>query len=429
MRSIVRGAGLILVGCAALRGAAAEEIPTVHVPAEFATIQEAVDSIGSYGVVAVDAGTYGPFTVDRARKVTIIGTTDAVIDGGSEPAITVIDGSQIVVEGFTVVSSDVGVSLVRGYDVTVQDVIVQSAGSDGIRADTVTDVTITGNRVETAGGTAISVTATTSEILDPVTVTSNTVLAAGGDGIFVHNIGDGADVVVTDNVVTDVGGRGIRTECGMTLDLSRNDVRSTGDAAVSVDRVYDRVSVTENTVLDAGGAGIDVQGTPNVDVLDNSIVGTGADGVTVSSNDVEIDRNSVTGAGDAGIRVLHSDDRNNPYYGVPDAEASIGDNVVTQPAGTGIVLDHARPIDVVGNTVTEPGVHGIVLDGTRGVRVMDNDVAGAGSCGFRLAGGAQGNVLTGNTAEDCTRGLWARGVAKKNRIARSNDFGRRRARR
>jgi len=434
MRSIVGGLTVVVVGCVALRGAAGGTFPTVYVPGQYATIQEAVDAVGSGGIVEVAPGNYGPVTIGRSASnpyggvsvtsVTLRGVGAAVIDGGTQPAISVIDGNQVVVDGFTVLSQGIGVSVVHGFDVTVQNVTVRSAGSDGIRADTVTDVTITGNRIESAGGTGISVRATTSEVYGPLTVTSNTVLAAGGDGIMVHNLGDGANTVISDNVVTNVQGHGIRSECGMTLHVEHNDVSATGQAAVSVIQVNDRVTVSQNTVTDAGGAGIDLADAPHVTVTDNSIVGTGGDGVTlVSVPDMAIDRNVVTAAGDAGIRVTQESDSDYTRIAAPGGDPTIRGNVVTSPLGTGIVLDHARPIDVAGNTINDPGVHGIELDGARGVTVTGNEVTGAVSCGFRLENGARRNVLAGNTATDCTPGLWAPGVTrKKNRISGSNRF-------
>jgi parallel beta-helix repeat protein len=434
MRSIVRGLTVVVVGCVALRGAAAGVLPTVYVPGQFATIQEAVDSIAAGGTVEVAPGNYGPVTIGRAAanqygavsvsRVTLRGVGAAVIDGGAQPAITVIDGNDVVVDGFTVTSESVGVSVVRGFGVTVQNVTVQSAGSDGIRADTVTDVKLMDNRIESAGGTGINVSATTSELFGPLTVSSNTVLAAGGDGIMVHNLGDGAETVISGNVVTNVQGRGIRSECGMTLHVEHNDVSTTGQTAVSIFQVNDRVTVSQNTISDAGGAGIDLLNAPHVAVTDNSIAGTGGDGVTlVSAPDVTVDRNVVTSAGDAGIRVSQDSDADYTRIAAPGGDPTIRDNVVTSPLGTGIVLDHARPIDVAGNTITDPGVHGIELDGARGVNVTGNEVTGAASCGFRLENGARRNVLAGNTATDCTPGLWAPGVTrKKNRIAGSNRF-------
>jgi hypothetical protein len=261
----------------------------VLVPEDFATIQEAVDSIRRGGIVEVGAGTYGPVRLGTdvgfgisLENVTIRGTTDAVIDGGGEPAISVLSARDVVVDGFTVVSQDAGVSVSQGENVAVRNVTVAAAGTDGIRVEAVTDVSVTGNRVESAGGTGISVTAGTGETYGPLVVTGNTVVSAGGDAIRVHNIGDGAEVVVSGNTVESAAARGIRTECGMTLDLSDNDVRATGGAGISVDRVVDRTSVTQNTVTDAGGAGVEFTYGVLVVVADNRIDGTAGDGVAGS---------------------------------------------------------------------------------------------------------------------------------------------------
>jgi len=431
MRSIVRGITVVAVGCVALRGAAAGLLPTVHVPEQYSTIQAALDTVGSGAIIEVAPGNYGPVTIGRpldnpyhnpsASNVTLHGV-GALIDGGAQAAITVIDGTQVVVDGFTVVSLGVGVNIVRGTDVTVRNVTVQSAGSDGIRADTVTNVTIVDNRVESAGGTGISLVATTSELFGLLTVSSNTVLAAGGDGIFVHNIGDGADTVISDNVVANVDGRGIRSECGMTLLVEHNDVSATGGAAVSVVQVFGSCTVTQNDIADAGGAGVDARDVVRADVSDNRIDRTAGEGVVVSAPSVNVDRNAITDAGYAGIRILHDFDPGYVVYASLDPDASISENVVTRPAGSGILLDHAFPVDVADNTIHAPGIHGIELDGTRGMRVSRNDVTGAGSCGFRLEHRARNNVLESNTATDCSPGLWAHGVAKKNHIDGSNHF-------
>ena len=425
MRSIVRGLALFIASGAVLGGAAAgTSVPTLRVPEDFASIQAAVDSLGRGGIVEVGAGTYGPVRLGTDVEsgisivnVTIRGATDAVIDGRAEPAISVLSARDVVVDGFTVVSQDAGVSVSHGENVEVRNVTVAAAGTDGIRVEAVTDVSVTGNRIESAGGTGISVNAGTAETYGPLVVRDNTVVSAGGDAILVHNIGDGAKVVVSGNTVESATGRGIRTECGMTLQLSHNDVHSTGGAGISVDRVVDTTNVTQNTVTDAGGAGVEFTYGVSVVIANNRIDGTAGDGVAGSlAASAEIRANSVTDAGDAGVRIVNID------------PVTVASNEVVDPTGTGIVLEEVNRGAVQGNTVAEPGVHGVELDATDRVRVIGNVVTGAEDCGFRLENGAGGNVLKRNKALECAQGLWVEdGLRKRNRIARSNRFGRRHA--
>lgn len=428
MRAMVKGSVLVLVGGVALRGAVADWTRTLSVPGDFATIQDAVADAGAFTTIEVGAGVYGPVTIGGSNswQITIHGSPDAVIDGGDLPAVTILDAEDVVVDGFTVLSETDAVSVVRGSDVTIRNVTVQSAGGDGIRADTVTRVTITGNRVESAAETGINAVATTGEVFGTLIVTGNTVVSAGGDGIFVHDIGDGANSVVSGNVVEHAGERGIRSECGLTLTMEENVVTDTGAAALSIDSVSGQCTVSQNQVADAGGAGIEIVGAQQVVVAGNDLDGSAGDGVSVVGPDVQVLDNVIVDAGDAGVRITEADANYLTPAGAYPGE-TVASNRIVQPGGSGIVLAGVAPMQVVGNSIEAPVVHGIALDGARRVLVSMNDVTGAGSCGFRLEGRSKRNVLTDNTASQCKWGLWDDVARGRNRVNHSNRLGRRHA--
>jgi parallel beta-helix repeat protein len=438
MRSIVRGVVLGFVGCAALRGAAADtSVRTVRVPQDFATIQEAVDTVGSNAIIEVGPGRYGPVTIGReptiwaikttVASVTLRGSKDAVIDGGDEPAVSILFGNGIVVDGFTVSSRDAGVDVSHGDGITVTNLTVSSAGKEGIRTDTVRNVSITGNRIESSNRTAISVLATTAPVWGPLVVTGNTVVSTGGDAIFVHNEDDASDMEITGNTVESAAGAGIRTECGMSLNLSENDIRATGGTGISVFQVFAGANVRGNTIADTGGDAIWINVAPNVSVTHNRVEGAGGDGVLVTSTDnARVEENEIADVSRAGIRIQAVGAQSRGGY----LPVLVGSNEITAPAGSGIVIDDSGAGIVDGNSVSVPGVHGVEIDATNRLTVADNEVSGAGSCGFRLVNGARGNVLRRNTALDCEQALLAVGAERKrNKIAKSNRFGRRGARR
>ncbi len=78
----------------------------VTVPTDYATIQDAIDSVGSNDVICVESGTYNENLSLSGTNVTLVsldGAGSTIIDGsGSGNVISISGGSSATVEGFTV---------------------------------------------------------------------------------------------------------------------------------------------------------------------------------------------------------------------------------------------------------------------------------------------------------------------------------------
>lgn len=470
---LVAGAALLAHGSASAGGTC-----PLRVPADYPTIQEAVDHALDGDTVRVSAGSYNEsVVVDGRSSLSLIGDRGATIDGGPDaPAIHVTGGTAIVVRDFVLVS---GVDVLRLESTTapvVSGVRVDFAGGDGIHIEAVDgSVTVTGNRVDRTTGAGIHVELA-SNVAGQLTVSDNYVRTTGGDGIFAYSDRDLARIVIQHNDVADTGGYGIRTECGIVT-ITQNTVVSTGLDGVSMYRCRTEGDVIGNTITGAGGDGVSVEGTPSSVVQGNTITQSAGDGIDVAGPAVFITGNTVVDSGAAGVRTTETaafdwvagvytnetvadnrvertgdagivvtdgigltvatnevTDVGGTAIDVSGDQLTVTGNTIDRPAIDGIDvanLGDRHGVVVIGNSIADAGADGVDIGSSDGVLVSRNEVDGAGDCGFRIGDGAQGNVLRRNVATGCTSfGLMESDEAGRNRINKNNRFGhsRRRAR-
>ncbi|WP_342679016.1 lectin like domain-containing protein [Methanofollis sp. UBA420] len=126
----------------------------LRVPEDHATIQEAVDTVLSGGMVLVGDGVYVENVVVD-HPLTLAGSHDAVIDGNGGTALT-LTGSTITVRGFTLTNGDDGV-LATGEDITLMDVNVTDCSGDGIALEGASRASIVLTDVRGAGHAGLRV--------------------------------------------------------------------------------------------------------------------------------------------------------------------------------------------------------------------------------------------------------------------------------
>jgi hypothetical protein len=146
---------------------------TIHVPGDYATIQEAIDAAGSGDTIMVAVGTYAAFQVIGKNNIHIIGAEGATVTttnlytalpvvGNAWVLAAVYDSEDVNIEGINFDGTGVsgihvcGIAYVdstgRIADLTVEDVIATSLGAGvaiighaGISAVEVTGATISNN--------------------------------------------------------------------------------------------------------------------------------------------------------------------------------------------------------------------------------------------------------------------------------------------
>ncbi len=203
------------------------------------------------------------------------------------------------------------------------------------------------------------------------TITRNTI-AGCAVGIRVRQANGTA---VSDNVIADCAGAGIRTEQGMGL-----------AAAVHRNRIR------------GGGFGLELAGG-TYDVRDNVIEDTGADGIRVTST---------AGCALAGNRVLRA--AGHGAIVVDVQTACFARNTLIACAGGGAELDGAVRAD--SNVIAACGGPGLLVQTSAGsMRVRRNTLVGNDGAGLDLGGGASDSVCGNLSAHNAGVGLHWRGAA------------------
>ena len=198
--------GVLAILCIALTLSAAE----IHVPADYTTIQKAVDAAAAGDTIIVAAGTYVGVSIGEKSDLTLRGESGAVING----RIVISNCTNIVIEGFQITSPQEGILVLGAVNgLTIRNNDIVNCGLHGITFavdSSYTNVLIEGNTVNKNGydgiqllGTAVPGTGETP--LPPVTIRGNHINNNGqradtGVGIRVgrHNPG----VVIENNEIT-----------------------------------------------------------------------------------------------------------------------------------------------------------------------------------------------------------------------------------
>jgi hypothetical protein len=249
---------------------------TLRVPADYPTIQAAVNAAGPGATSLVASGDYvervlvtgarDGLTIagaDPADPPTIVGTPNRSLDG-----IRVDDVDGVSVRHLRIVGTYDAVRLNGVHGATLADLYLEDSALairvNGGAANTIARVTIVGTRVEqgiemvAAPGSAIvdtSVSGSYREGIrvvgsDDVRVQRNRVMGARSDGM---EIGDGARLVVRDNVVRDSYNHGIRLDDVDGLDLANNTSSDNRGAGLRLEKASPFATVAQ--VLATGFTG------------------------------------------------------------------------------------------------------------------------------------------------------------------------------
>jgi hypothetical protein len=446
--------------------------PTVlQVPQQYSTIQSAVNASFDGDTVSVSPGTYAESVLIVNRvNLTIQGVVPqaAVVDGGTSlPAFAVSGGFGVTIDCFTV-SSGLDAVRLSSATATISNVVVASAGGDGISVLNPGQVTLVADEVKRAGGSGIEVRGSAGGAGGTVSIAGNSISFAMESGIHVEDM---SQAVVTGNQIFRVHDFGVLVENSGLVRVEGNVIGDPGTDAVSVDRCTQTCSVKDNTISDAGMASVRVSGAPLAVVTGNQIQGGYDSAIVIGGPDAVVSSNTIRDSAGAGIVVVEVA---SVYGSLPVGaygDEVISDNVIERSAGNGIVVTNGIGITLSGNSITDAGLSGIKVSGSElvvsanrienaaidgialtdpigttdlrvtsnsvtapgrngvslgaatGVLVAGNTVSGAAGCGFALGDGASRNVFKQDVAQDCgTWDLFEPDTAGKNKFAKSNRF-------
>jgi len=327
----------LLAGLFVLVLATSANAATLNVPADFITIQAAVNAAAAGDTILVQSGTYYE-NVNVNKALTLRG-----VDSGS--GLPVVDAGR---------SGDA--IILRANNCTLQDfVAMNSSGQSGIRVLSSYN-TISGN---TAVGNYYGIAIRSSSIGN--TISGNT---------------------ATDN-----------SYYGILLDSSSGNTISDNIATGNSNGIYLYFSsigntISGNTATGNTNSGICISSSSGNTISDNTAAGNSNYGIYLrsSSNGNTISGNTATGNTNSGICLSSSSSDN-----------TITGNTATANNRYGIYLSSSSSNSISSNTATGNIYCGIYLYSSSGNTISDNTATG-NAYGILLASSSNSSTINGNTA-------------------------------
>ena len=299
-----------------------------HVPAQYRSIQAAVQASGPGDTIRVAGGVYaGPVTIGPGRdRLAIIGSgaENVIIEGqGDGTGLTIAGSTMVTVAGLTVAGFVTGME-VGTSDNTIRDVTVTGSGVDGIvvaqdaARNLFLRVTVRGS-----GGDGIQIFGSNNYVIDSQFHDN------GDDGLDLN----GPTNVALDNLISGNRDRGIEVQGDTALIAGNRAVGNRIGIASTVGQhlIYDNFVSRNQTV------GILLQGSDNSLILANEVTCNQEEGLFVN--------------GGSGFRVIRNKVESNGHDGIElsagAADAVVDDNEVKENGLAGIRLGSATTRNVI----------------------------------------------------------------------------------
>ena len=263
---------------------------TISVPADFSTIQAAIDASADGDTILVAAGTY-------QENISFLGKAIHVTSEGG-PAITFLDGNQegsvvrfddgeganSIIEGFTIMNGSG--TFISGPNISLGGgVFVTNAGSPSIIGNVITD-----NTSSTGNGGGIGCFEATA------TVNDNAITGNAGGGIYATN--SRQTMTITNNTIdTNSSNEGVNVDGVVVVVIEENIVFGNGGDGIKVCNC-DVADLIDNTVLAGPGEGIIVQLCGEATAIGNYIegrTGGGSNGLNIRGTDFTFSEQNICG--------------------------------------------------------------------------------------------------------------------------------------
>jgi filamentous hemagglutinin family protein len=262
-------------------------------------------------------------------------------------------------EANEIYNADYGVRMknIHAGNNTIKGNTIYDIYTDGIQAETTTDLVIEGNDIDRTGGHGIDLFNSDGEL----NVTGNFITTTGQNGIVV---GEVDDVLINDNVIDLAGWDGIHVHYFGNADILGNDIDRSGDDGIEA---HDGSSVLiDGNEISQSGIGTIIIDEPPVEYGGFDEFGGGHDGISV--------------------RRMSAENEELPYgkyvYGYTPASVRITNNQIVAGAPEEEPSEVASKIAINGGGISTSGDDGIeVVDVDGYVYIYNNDVAKSGTDG------------------------------------------------
>ncbi len=401
----MRPSARLLAPCALLALVASASAETHKVPADHATIADAVAAAADGDTIIVSKGTYRESVSVSVPNLELIGK-NAVIDAEYAGPCLQLLADGISVTGFTLVNGTDGV-FGSGANISISKCTITSCSDNGIE-------------VEGA----------------PVTISKNTVTGCNSDGIlYLHSLPGtglieknvcrlndedgiqftGDDTLLSKNTCEGNEGNGIEISIaslslfGLPLNqpvlIEKNDCRGNEDDGLQV--FNDTLSIVRVQANDLTGNcdhGLDADGNGFL-ILSNHCDDNRDNGMDLFVGTSVVSGNSASGNAGDGIALfveIFLGDGSPPGSGDGNA---VSDNTCKDNAGDGIRLGSGDANTLDGNTCKDNLDDGIDVDSTAATNTVVDDNTCNDNAHEGLDNGGTGSVLTGNTCKKNGHGV------------------------
>jgi parallel beta-helix repeat protein len=353
-------------------------------PADFTTIQEAIDAADPGDAVIVSEGTYAEGQINVTKSLVLLANGTVTLNGLGEKDGIYVAADNVAINGFRITNLN--------------------ANYSGIRADNSKDVMIMENNVtDNSGYGGITLSNCKGCLLRHNNVSQS------GLGIEFQAC---SKVTVTDNTVAN-SPYGIRLADSNNNIIHRNNVMSNNTTGIYVSNSTFN-TIFANSITD-NGRGIDFVLSSNNNAMYENNITENNHGVRVwASLNNTIFENNVTGNNGNGISLR--DSSNN----------SITVNNITNNGETGIFLNMSSTNSISGNNISANIKYGIMVENSSENRIVENAIT-RNEKGAKFSYSEGNEIYRNNITENDIAGLElyssSANVISLNNVYRNNDSG------